>query len=167
RLEERLRELSFCRQRLRHVQEKLDVQEEENAETDTSLSSSGMSSGMSPSPSPESFWESIRRSNTVGVVLPNGVTDLDRAASDFVATLQTGQRLQLDQSLQEQVLGPLGGLYTACSGSGDPLKHLALPLLDHAATFLDKHLPITDVAQVELDAVRTSGQEVAAQIHDY
>src|SRR5207302_1245502 len=143
RLEERLRELSFCRQRLRHMQERLDGGEEDDTEDDGSLSGSGNTSGFSPSSSAESFWESIRESNTVAVVLPNGVAELNQAAESFVATLQPAQRVQLDQALQEGVLGPVGGLYNTCSGTADPVKHLSMPLLDQAAAYLDKHLPIT------------------------
>jgi serine/threonine protein kinase len=164
-LEERLRELSFCRQRLRHLQEKLRGCDDDDSE-DGSMSGSGLS-GMSPTPSPDSIWESIRQSNTVAVVLPDGVADLDRAADQFVKTLQAAHQAQLDQTLQDQVLGPLGGLYATCSGTADPVKQLSMPLLDNAASFLDKHLPITDVAQVELDLARSSNQEVKAQVLEY
>jgi hypothetical protein len=42
-----------------------------------------------------------------------------------------------------------------------------MPLLDQAAAFLDQHLPITDVAQVEMDTARATGQDVSAQIREY
>ncbi|HEV3078353.1 MAG TPA: tubulin-like doman-containing protein [Gemmataceae bacterium] len=167
RLEERLRELSFCRQRLRHLQERLDGAEEEESADESAIISSGNTSGFSPAPTPESFWQSIRESNTVAVVLPNGVTELNQAAESFVATLQVAQKVQLDQSLQEGALGPLGGLYNTCSGTADPVKHLAMPLLDQAAAFLDKHLPVTDVAQVELDLAAAMKEELSKQIQEY
>jgi hypothetical protein len=47
----------------------------------------------------------------------------------------------------------LGGLYAACSASGDLMKIVALPLLNEAASFLGEHLPTTDVAQVEMEAI--------------
>jgi eukaryotic-like serine/threonine-protein kinase len=165
-LSERLRDMGFCRQRLRHLQEKLGAQADDD-NTDSAPSGSGLGSGGSPTPSPESFWESIRRSATVAVVLPNGVTDLDTAATHFATSLKPEQRTQLDQALQEGVLGPLGGLHAACSNASDPMRTFVMPLLDQAAAFLDQHLPITDVAQVEMDTARASGQNVSAQIREY
>src|SRR5207244_8676363 len=88
-------------------------------------------------------------------------------ADQFVNTLGIGQRIQLDQALQEQLLGPSGGLYACCAGTSDPVKHLAGPLLNHAAAFLDQHLPITDVAQVELEAAKEAKQELGEQARDY
>src|SRR5262249_41705937 len=104
---------------------------------------------------------------TVAVVLPDGVADLDTAATHFATSLKAEQRTHLDQALQEGVLGPLGGLYTACSNASDPMRTFVMPLLDQAAAFLDQHLPITDVAQVELDLAKASGEGVAAQIKEY
>src|SRR5262249_29570596 len=77
-LRDRLRDLSFCRQRLRHLREQLEAPDEDFDET---MPVSG-DSGLSPSPLPtsEPFWESIRHSATTRVVLPMGEKDLQQAA---------------------------------------------------------------------------------------
>jgi serine/threonine protein kinase len=152
RLQERLRDLAFCRQRLRHVQEALQNPElpfDELAPPSV-LAESGPS-GPSPMPSAESFWEALRQSATTRVVLPEGERDLERAAARFLARLTPDQWTALDQALQDRVLGPGGGLHQLCLGSKDLTRCLAGPLLDQAAICLGEHLPITDVAQVLLD----------------
>jgi hypothetical protein len=167
RLGDRLREMDFCRQRLRHLQEKLESPGEEAADLAIAHSGSGMTTGRSPLPSAESFWESIQQAGTIRVVLPAGTKDLEQAASQFAQTLQAPLTMQLDQALQDRVLGQLGGLHAACGGSGDLVRSLALPLLDEAVRFLDAQLPIMDVAQVELETSRAAGHEIAAQVRDY
>ena len=42
-----------------------------------------------------------------------------------------------------------------------------MPLLDQTAQFLDQQLPITDVAQVELETARAVGKDPATQIQEY
>jgi hypothetical protein len=166
RLEERLRDLTFCRQRLRHLQESLEappVDEEELAATrlgDSTISHT-------PTPSTESFWDSIRQSATAHVVLPEGDEDLERAASRFLGTITAEQWTSLDQALQDNVLGMLGGLHDACLRTGDLRRNLAVPLLDQATTFLGGILPATDVAQVELTGAQAHQIDVGAQAQDY
>jgi hypothetical protein len=157
RLQERLRDLAFCRQRLRHVQEALQNPElpfDELAPLSV-LGESG-SSAPSPLPSAESFWEALRQSATTRVVLPEGERDLERAAARFLTQLTPDRWTALDQALQDRVLGPGGGLHVLCLGSKDLTRCLAVPLLDQAAICLGEHLPITDVAQVLLDDAERS-----------
>jgi hypothetical protein len=123
----------------------------------------------SPSPTPvlsaEAFWDAIRGSATTRVVLPDGERDMEAAARAFVGSLSPDQWGQLDQAFQDQVLAPRGGLYRACVGTGDLIRHLLRPLLDQAAGVLGGHLPITDVAQAEFTV---GGEETAAaRIADY
>jgi serine/threonine protein kinase len=166
RLDEQLRDLTFCRQRLRHLQECLETppqEEEELAATrlgDTTLN-------QSPTPSTESFWDSIRQSATAHVVLPDGDEDLERSASRFLGTLTAEQWTNLDQVLQDSVLALLGGLYDACRRTSDLRRNLAVPLLDQATTFLGSLLPTTDVAQVERNTAAVHRIEVGAQAKDY
>jgi hypothetical protein len=166
RLEERLRDLTFCRQRLRHLQESLEAppaDEEELAATrmgDSTLS-------QSPTPSTESFWDSIRQSATAHVVLPEGDEDLERSASRFLSTLTAEQWTSLDQALQDNVLGLLGGLHDACLRTGDLRRNLAVPLLDQATAFLGGIMPATDVAQVELAGALAHRIDAGAQAQDY
>jgi hypothetical protein len=151
RLTDRLRELAFCRQRLRHLQEGLEVPlPDENAYSE---SRGGDDSTLSPSPlpSPEAFWEAIQQSATTRVVLPQGETDLEVAGQRFLSTLGLEPWAHLDQVLQDQVLAPLGGLQRALVSGTDLMRGLGEPLLNQAAAVLGDHLPITDVAQAILE----------------
>jgi hypothetical protein len=160
-LEERLRELSFCRQRLRHLQENLEAPPEEADSLTTGHFGLDVTpGGVTPVPSAESYWDVIRQSDTVRVVLPEGETDLDRAAGRFLGLLNDEQRTHLDQALQDRVLAPLGGLHKICTGSGDLLRGLAGPLTDQAAESLGELLPITDVAEVEFSAAAAARTDI-------
>src|SRR5262249_7395940 len=125
RLNDQLRDLTFCRQRLRHVVETMS--EPANSLDDPIEHHQGTEVSPSPVPlvSAESFWEAIREATTARVVLPTGEVDLEQAAKRFVSTLTSEQWLQLDQSLQDQVLAPRGGLYKACMNASDLIRHLA------------------------------------------
>ncbi len=164
RLGERLRDLTFCRQRLRHLQECLDTPEVDGEEMAVTRFGADTTMSHSPVPSTESFWEAIRQSATAHVVLPEGDDDLERAALHFLKGLKTDQWTQLDQLLQERVLAPLGGLHNACATCGDLARNLAGPLVDQAAGCLGEHLPIMDVAQVQM-ALASSTAEVESQTH--
>jgi hypothetical protein len=159
RLEERLRELSFCRQRLRHLQEALEASPE-----DSEALAAGHFSveplGNTPMPSTEAYWEAIRQTDTVRVVLPAGDTDLEKAASRFLTALSVDQWTQIDQALQERVLTPLGGLHHICVTSGDLLRSLAGPLTDNAAECLGTLLAVTDVAEVEFSAAAAERNDI-------
>jgi hypothetical protein len=150
RLNERLRDLTFCRQRLRHLQEALDVPlpdldaySDHRPGDDSTLSPS-------PLPSPEAYWEAIQQSTTTRVVLPNGETDLNLAGQRFLSTLTAEHWSNLDQVLQDQVLAPLGGLQRALVSGTELMRCLGEPLLNQAAMLLGESLPITDVAEAML-----------------
>jgi eukaryotic-like serine/threonine-protein kinase len=149
RLAERLRDLGFCRQRLRHLEEALDAApsdaEEEMAAT-RAAADPGIS--RSPLPSPEAYWEAIRQSATARVVLPEEESDLERAALRFLQKLTPAQWVELDQELNERVLVTQGGLHKACMAGGEMNRALTSPLMDEAARLLSEHLPIMDVAQI-------------------
>jgi hypothetical protein len=165
---DRLRDLGFCRQRLRHLQETLrqegpddEVDEPPSAETMTfsrtppvpgSWQGGGGASNTPVLLSTESYWQSIRESATNRVVLPDGETDLEQAARQFLALLTPEHWMQLDQSIGDQVLTPRGGLLRLCLDSGDLVRHFTSPLLNHAIGVLTSHLPVTDVAEVEFSA---------------
>jgi hypothetical protein len=164
RLHERLRDLSFCRQRLRHLQ--ISLEASAAAEVDDGRSGPEISPN-SPLASTESFWDAIRQSATTRVVLPDGETELERAARRFLGSLGPSQWGLLDQALQDGALGPLGGLHRACTSSADLMRSLAGPLVEQAATCLGEHLPVTDVAQVEFSLAQATGGDVAAQAQRY
>jgi hypothetical protein len=149
RLAERQRDLGFCRQRLRHLEENLEsavLAEDEDLATTRAATDTTMS--RSPVPSTVSFWEAIRQSPTARVVLPEGEDDLERAAYRFLQRLQPELWVELDKELHERILTPRGGLHAACMSGGDITRTLTMPLMDEAITLLGQHLPIMDVAQI-------------------
>jgi len=168
RLNDRLRDLSFCRQRLRHMHDMLAAAENgdepvdgEPADALRAALGAPPSAELSPSPmlSTEAFWESVRESATHRVVLPEGVEQLEAAANRFLASLNADHWLHLDQSLQDLVLADRKGLFQACMNTNDLIRHLAVPLVNQAVSTLGDYLPVTDVAQVELSS---AGQSAAA-----
>ncbi len=163
-LHEGLRDLSFCRQRLRHLQVSLEAGDASDA--DDTVHGIEVSPN-SPLPSTEAFWDAIRQSCTTRVVLPGGETDLERAAHRFLAGLGVAEWGALDQALQDGVLGPLGGLHRACTSSADLMRGLAAPLLEQAAACLGSHLPVTDVAQVEFALAQGTAGDVGGQAEEY
>jgi hypothetical protein len=148
RLQERIRDLGFCRQRLRPLLEAL--QGADGPEAGDVYPETSLTPFLSPVLSTESYWEAIRQSATARVVLPEGAIDLEKAAARFVEGLGPDQWIQLDQALQDHVLASLGGLHHICATSGDLPRTLGPHLVDQAAACLGALLPITDVAQVEV-----------------
>ena len=156
RLADRMRDLGFCRQRLRNMQTSLeqdsdggDADPDNVADTMTFVRNSSSSLGQTPMQSAEAYWESIRESTTNRVVLPDGETDLEIAARHFVDTLTQEYWTQLDQAIGDQVLAPAGGLLKLCLNTHDLVRSFVAPLLSQTITCLSDHLPITDVAQAE------------------
>ncbi|MCI0464650.1 MAG: tubulin-like doman-containing protein, partial [Gemmataceae bacterium] len=148
RLGERLRDLAFCRQRLRHLQESLEHGADPDEELTATRPGSELTVSHTPLPSTEAYWEAIRQSPTARVVLPEGEEDLERAACRFLHTLTAEHWAELDKELHERVLVPRGGLHAACVQSGDLTRNLTAPLLDEAISLLGRNLPLMDVAQI-------------------
>jgi len=163
RLNDRIGDLAFCRQRLRHLYEILENPEVGDDSTPLPADRTVIHS---PLPSAESYFDTIRQSQTARLVLPDGQDDLELAARKFVRGLTAEQLAQLDQALQDRVLAPLGGLHHTCMTGCDVGRQLGGPLLTGAADFLGELLPVTDVAQVELSS-SDSGEAVAARIQQY
>jgi len=165
RLTARLSDLQFCRQRLRGLLESLEMPGGGLADDPTS------STDLSPSPTPlvssESFWETIRDATTARVVLPGGLENMEQAAGQFLATLTPDQWTQLDQAFQDQVLAEREGLFKACLGSNDLNRYLMPALLNQAVAVLGDHLPVTDVADVELSLGVMEEGDLAARIQAY
>ena len=149
RLDDRVRDLGFCRQRLRHLQENLDrpMSDDDEELNGTRPTAGEITAGRSPLPSTETFWDTIRQSDSARVVLPGGDGELEHAALGFLHKLSAEHWLQLDRELHEKVLEPQGGLNGACM-SGELTRQMALPLLEGTTLFLNQHLPIMDVAQI-------------------
>src|SRR5439155_876375 len=81
----------------------------------------------------------------------NGANDLERASQRFLTTLSVEHWQNLDQVLQDQVLGPLGGLQRALVSGSELMRTLGDPLINQTAALLGELLPITDVAQAILE----------------
>jgi serine/threonine protein kinase len=166
RIQDLLRDLTFCRQRLRHMQASLlavpgagEKELTERAQDVYSVPLSQVSSS-----------QMLRDAAVVlasRIVLPGGANDLDRAASHFIDRVTTGEWLQLDEFLQTNVLTPVGGLHRACMTSSDLTRTLGTALLDGAAEFLGKLLPITDVCEAELSATDSLSIDLPAQFKAY
>jgi hypothetical protein len=167
RLADRLRDLTFCRQRLRHVQENLEIPGDSLDDHLDSPPGSDLSNSMTPMLSTESFWDNIRESTTARVVLPEGQEDLDRAAATFLKTLQPDQWVQLDQAINDHVLVERGGLFRACLATNDLQRYLVPALLSQVVTALGNHLPVTDVAQLEMAPRASQSSDIAARIQSY
>jgi serine/threonine protein kinase len=171
RLTDRLRDLTFCRQRLRHMQESLErlspLADAEDAGSLAGLAPPGgraewamapsraaalevtTTAGPTPLVSAEGFWDAVRGTATMRVVLPPETRDLEDAARRFLTTLTAEHWTQLDQAFGDHVLTVRGGLLKACLGTADLLRHLSAPMISKAVSCLSDHLPVTDVAQVE------------------
>jgi len=163
-LDERIRDAAFCRQRLRALQDQLATPPEATADiTPVSVDTTPVTT---PFISTESYWDAMRQSSTARLVLPEGETDLDKASARFIGSLKADQLVQLDQALQDRVLAPLGGLHKVCMTGSDLTKFLANPLMTAAAACLGDYLPITDVAQAEFSAAAGKGQ-IQSQIGTY
>jgi serine/threonine protein kinase len=156
-IDERLRELDFCRQRLRHLKTVLEAAPAEPFEQPNGHRL-GLDYTPNPLPSTETYWETIRQTQTARLVLPEGETDLDAAAAQFLKQLQPEQWIQLDQRLQDQVLAALGGLHKACMTGSDLTRSVLAAMLASASGCLAEFLPTTDVAQV---GVGTQSSETA------
>ncbi|MFQ3592238.1 MAG: tubulin-like doman-containing protein, partial [Gemmataceae bacterium] len=161
RLSDRLRDLGFCRQRLRHLQQMLEQSHDSDEDIDNVVDTmtftrtpggASWPSGVSVTPSlqsAESYWESIRESATNRVVLPEGEKSLESAAKHFLASLSAEHWIQLDHRIGDELLGSRGGLLKMCLDSADLNRFFATPLINLAIETLTQHLPMTDVAQAE------------------
>jgi len=175
RLGDRSRDLGFCRQRLRHLQEMLDQSNDTGEDVDNLVDTMTFTrtpggpnwpAGVGITPilhSAESYWESIRESATNRVVLPEGEASLESAAKHFLASLAPEHWIQLDHRIGDELLGSRGGLLKMCLDSADLNRFFATPLINLAIETLTQHLPITDVAQVEC----SREEEIKERLHTY
>ncbi len=163
-LAEHQRDLSLCRQRLRHLQELLEGKEHDDEETGSASRGDDGKADPALPHSADLFWEAMQQSETARVVLPEGEAGLEQAANRFLDSLSSEPWAQLDQVLQEEVLEPLGGMHTICVGNTDLIPNMVRPFLERAASFLGEHLPITDVAQVQFAVANGLSERVLTQI---
>ncbi|HKB40099.1 MAG TPA: hypothetical protein VKD72_26925, partial [Gemmataceae bacterium] len=161
-VEERLRDLSFCRQRLAHLRQMLETPGDPFA-----LGTAGAMERTPAYPSRNTRTvPAVRGASNVQVILPYGETEIETAASRFLAGLGSHHWVKLEEVLQMLVLDPLGGLYAVCQKTSDLLRQLAGPLIDQTSAFLSELLPVTDVAQAEQSSSKAGPGSLAERIRD-
>lgn len=143
-LDDKLRDLTFCRQRLAYLERVL--------EPDSAGSHSGSHAGLLPPAPTNAPLASISSQGSDQVLLPFGESDIEWAAARFVSNVSSEQWTQLEEVLQSLVLSPLGGLYSICQKAGDLMGQLAGPLIDQTAAYLNKILDVADVSEGEFVA---------------
>lgn len=165
RIDELLRDLKFCSQRLKQLEVSLMTAASEQDLTSANMESlGGKPSGYSSSQMSSS--QILRDAAMVlasRIVLPDGQTDLEQAATRFLANVPEKAWTELDLYLQENVMKPMGGLFTLCMNNSDLSRALNGPLLQGTAAYLDQHLEVTDVCQAELSTAEMLGVDLAAQ----
>ncbi|MCI0702978.1 MAG: protein kinase [Planctomycetia bacterium] len=157
RVEERLRELLYCRTRL-----ELLVQEMESP-----LTNLPPSSDTPVAFTEESLQQTLHPTNTLNVVLPAGETHIERSAKRVVNSVKSNDLLRLEVALQKLVLEPRGGLIALCVLNADMSRTLVAPMVEQTTAFLSDLLPITDVTEVEVSTSRARRVEVTTRIQDY
>jgi hypothetical protein len=157
RIEDRVRELSYCRTRMEQVIQSLE----------SPLMNLPASSETPVSMSEEALQQTIRPTNTLQVVLPSGETHIERSAKKIVAEVQPEDIDRLEVALQKLVLEPRGGLTALCSLNADMFRTLVAPMIEQTTAFLGDLLPSTDVTEVESSAARAKKVELSARILEY
>lgn len=160
RMEERLRDLGFARQRLKHLRQILVAASAVGVEA-ASYDAAGAGLEIS-----DPFWEAVRGTAAVEIVLPAGVPDLETSADQFVQSLRPEHWLGLDEWLQNEVLAPHGDLHIAATAGADVASVFGRPLVEQAAWHLGTILPITDVAQVEFSAAEAQGASLGGRLRE-
>ena len=157
RLEDRLRNLSFCRTRLQHLLQVLEspvMNLPPDADTPVALSE-------------EALQQTLHPTNTLEVVLPSGENHIDRSAAKVLKTVSPQDLRRLDHALQKLVLEPRGGLTSLCGITADLLRTLFAPMIEQTTAFLGDLLPVTDVTDVEVSTARALNLDPEARVRDY
>jgi serine/threonine protein kinase len=157
RVEDRLRELSYCRLRLDQVIHSLE----------SPLRNLPASSDTPVSISEEALQQTIHPTNTLQVVLPAGETHLDRSAKRIVQSVKPDDLLRLEIALQKLVLEPRGGLVILCQMNADIMRTLITPMVEQTTAFLGDLLPITDVTEVEVSTAKVKKTDLVGRIQEY
>lgn len=165
RISELQRDLNFCGQRLKQLEHTLMTAASEHDLTSASMESLG-GAPSNYSSSQMSSSQILRDAAMVlasRIVLPEGQTDLENAATRFLAAVPDRAWGELDLYLQENVMKPMGGLFTLCMNNSDLARSLNGPLLQGTASYLNQHLEVTDVCQAELSTAKALGVDLSAQ----
>ncbi|HEV3440460.1 MAG TPA: tubulin-like doman-containing protein, partial [Gemmata sp.] len=157
RVEERLRELSYCRTKLDQLIHGLE----------SPLLNLPATSDTPVSISEEALQQTIHPTNTLQVVLPSGETHIERSAKRIVQSVKPQDIQRLEIALQKLVLEPRGGLVAVCQMNADMQRTLVAPMVEQTTAFLGDLLPVTDVTDVEIANAKVKKVELSARIEDY
>jgi len=157
RIEDRIRDLSYCRTRMDQLVLALE----------SPLLHLPASSDTPVSISEDALQQTIHPTNTLQVVLPSGETHIERSARKIVAAVTTDDIDRLEVALQKLVLEPRGGLTALCNLNADMVRTLVAPMVEQTTAFLGDLLPATDVTEVELSAVKAKKADLATRIQEY
>jgi hypothetical protein len=157
RIEDRIRDLSYCRTRMEQLVQALE----------SPLLNLPASSDTPVSISEDALQQTIHPTNTLQVVLPSGETHIERSARKIVAAVTTDDIDRLEVALQKLVLEPRGGLTALCNLNADMVRTLVAPMVEQTTAFLGDLLPATDVTEVELSAVKAKKADLATRIQEY
>jgi hypothetical protein len=160
------RDLGFIAHRLKSLEHSLLTANPEDFELTSANLESSKKDKYGTSSSEMSSSQVLRDAAMVlasRLVLPEGQTDIERAAAKFLAQVPEEAWDELDVYLQDNVLRPMGGLFTLCMNNSDLTRTLNGPLLQGTAAYLNKHLEVTDVCQAELSTAQALGVDLSAQ----
>jgi serine/threonine protein kinase len=116
---------------------------------------------------PTGIRTTLKMTNTIRIVLPNGEERVDRAASEMLEKLTVEDRQSLEFFLHRSVLEPRGGLIGVSKTVSNLSKHLSGPLLSHTVAYLSDRVPIEDVTAIETILSRGRPDEFIKRIEGY
>jgi serine/threonine protein kinase len=156
-VEDRLRDLSYCRARLEHLVQILE----------SPLANLPAGSDTPIALSEEALQQTLHPTNTLQVVLPSGENHIDRSAAQVLKLVKQQDVQRLEHALQKLVLEPRGGLTSLCRIHADMLRTLISPMIEQTTAFLGELLPVTDVTEVEVATSKVMKVDVATRVQDY
>jgi serine/threonine protein kinase len=156
-IEDRLRDLSYCRMRLVNLLQTLD----------SPLLNLPASSDTPLALSEEALQQTLHPTNTLQVVLPAGENHIERSAKNVVKSVKPNDLLRLEHALGKLVLEPRGGLTSLCRVNADMLRTLVAPMIEQTTAFLGELMPVTDVTEVEVSTSQVKKVELGARVQDY
>ena len=159
RLASRLHDIALCRQQLADLHREL---------ASPFTSSDAYGSNQPSGTADENLAQTtLRMTNTIRIVLPNGAERIDGAAEEMLAGLTVEDRTKLERVLQKVVIEPRGGLMELCKTVTNVSRVISPPLLDQTIEFLTHQLPTEDVTAIEATAVRGRVDGFARRVEGY
>ncbi|MFO0938993.1 MAG: tubulin-like doman-containing protein, partial [Gemmataceae bacterium] len=109
----------------------------------------------------------LRMTNTIRIVLPNGEERVDVAAEEMLSVLTTENRHALHRELQKVILEPRGGIMELCKTVTNVSRVLIPPILEQTVHFLTEQLPTEDVTSIEATAARGRQDGFTRRVEGY